>query len=180
MDIMFWTFPDRAGRWSVAPGKLDVLDSGTGLNKRCMRVVWVEGVPRCVGTGSLGTRWKEGLAVQQGEEPHMVSGALKFDSAKPKVELLFNGMPEALLAVAKVLTYGFEKYGGAHGWKALDNAVERYQAALLRHQLAIASGEDIDPESGHPHAAHVACNAMFLLHFQQEKMNASQTSANRR
>ena len=69
MDIMFWTFPDRAGHWSVAPGKRDVLDSGTGLNKQCMQVVWVDGVPRCVGTGSFGTRWKEGLAVQQGEEP---------------------------------------------------------------------------------------------------------------
>lgn len=191
MEIMYWTFPDRSGKWSVGIEKDTLMQHGaTPLDTQVLRVEWVERphpgpmYPRIKGTAVCGTRWVDGPAVQQGMEPpkaHQVPppplpgkapsvpGALKFDSDKPKVDLLFDGMPEALLAVAGVLTYGFNKYGGAHGWKSLDDAKSRYTAAMLRHQLAIATGEVIDPESGHPHAAHVACNALFLLHFQQEK-----------
>lgn len=190
MDIMYWTFPDRSGKWSVGVAKGTMVQRGaTAFDTQELCVEWVTPLrsgpmyPRILGTDVCGTRWEDGPAVQQGMEPPKapqvpptlpgkapgVPGALKFDSDKPKVDLLFDGMPEALLAVAGVLTYGFNKYGGAHGWKSLDDAKARYTAAMLRHQLAIATGEEIDQESGHPHAAHVACNALFLLHFQQEK-----------
>lgn len=187
MEIMYWTFPDRSGKWSVGIEKDTLVQYGaTTRDTQLLYVEWVAPqhsgpmYPRILGTDECGTRWVDGPAVQQGLEPPKappplpgkapsVPGALKFDSAKPKVDLLFDGMPEALLAVAGVLTYGFNKYGGAHGWKSLDDAKSRYTAAMLRHQLAIATGEEIDPESGHPHAAHVACNALFLLHFQQDK-----------
>lgn len=189
MEIMYWTFPDRSGRWSVGTEKDTLVQYGaTTLDTQVLRVQWHHpptgaSYPVVKATGVAGTRWVDGPAVQCGLEPPKapqvppplsgkapsVPGALKFDSDKPKVDLLFDGMPEALLAVAGVLTYGFNKYGGAHGWKSLDDAKSRYTAAMLRHQLAIATGEVIDPESGHPHAAHVACNALFLLHFQQEK-----------
>lgn len=69
MDVMYWTFPDRSGKWSVHAAKPGVLEEGTGLNKRCMLVDWVDGVPRSANDGTLGTRWRDGLAVQQGEEP---------------------------------------------------------------------------------------------------------------
>ena len=91
-----------------------------------------------------------------------VAGALKFDSDKPMMDLLFDGCPHALTGVGAVLTYGFKKYGGKHGWKALEDAVKRYEAAMVRHQIAKAKGEKIDPESGLPHSWHIACNALFL------------------
>lgn len=99
--------------------------------------------------------------------PLPVAGALKFDSAKPMMDLLLDGCPHALEGVGAVLTYGFKKYGGKHGWKSLEDAVKRYEAAMIRHQLAKAKGEVIDPESGLPHSFHIACNALFLAQLEQ-------------
>lgn len=94
--------------------------------------------------------------------PTTVAGAMKYDADKPMMDLLFDGCPHALEGVGAVLTYGFKKYHGKHGWKSLADAVSRYEAAMIRHQLKKASGELIDPESGLPHSYHIACNAMFL------------------
>lgn len=92
-------------------------------------------------------------------------GAIKHDGDKPRMELLpLNAIQE----VAKVMTFGANKYA-AHGWKSLENAEDRYTGALLRHLTAIQNGEKVDPESGLPHIAHVACNSVFLTHFYLEK-----------
>jgi hypothetical protein len=49
------------------------------------------------------------------------------------------------------------------GWRTVPDAKARYTAALGRHFNAWRSGEEIDPESGLPHLAHVLCNAVFLV-----------------
>lgn len=168
MDVMYWTFPHISGKWSVAAGNRAYLCNG---NARIAVVEWdtvggmyspVHLVPVVVdaaGDHIHGTRWVEGKAVQEG---NAVAGAKKFDSDKPMMDLLFDGCPLAVSGVGTVLTYGFKKYGGKHGWKSLDDAVKRYEAALLRHQLLKASGEMLDSESGLPHTWHIACNALFL------------------
>ena len=46
-----------------------------------------------------------------------MSKGIKYDSAKPKMNLL---PPKAILEVAKVLTFGAEKYG-AENWKELED-----------------------------------------------------------
>jgi hypothetical protein len=38
-------------------------------------------------------------------------------------------------------------------------------SCLQRHLCAIKSGEDIDKESGQPHAAHIRANAAMLIEF---------------
>ena len=38
-------------------------------------------------------------------------------------------------------------------------------AASLRHTFAMMRGEDLDPESGIPHSAHMACCAMMLTYY---------------
>lgn len=106
-----------------------------------------------------GTHYMEALT-----EPE---GAVKYDSGKARMELL----PLASLEeIAKVMTFGAEKYA-AHGWKSLEGAEGRYTGALLRHLAALDKGEEVDPETGLPHIAHAACNAMFLTHFYLEKAN---------
>ena len=95
-------------------------------------------------------------------------GGLKYDGDKPRTGLLTYGCPLAILGVASVLTYGAKKYE-AHSWKKVENNWERYWDAKERHELAIASGEEIDPESGLPHIFHVACNAMFLAELYAER-----------
>jgi hypothetical protein len=82
----------------------------------------------------------------------------KFDQGKPRMDLL---PPEALTAVADVLGYGAAKYA-AQNWRQ-GIAHSRMVAALLRHLMAYQMGQNTDPESGLPHLAHMACNALMLL-----------------
>jgi hypothetical protein len=88
----------------------------------------------------------------------MVEG-VKHDSGKPMPRLL---PPSALLAIARVLTFGAKKYS-PDNWKHVPGAKERYLDALWRHLLAYNSGEEIDPESGESHLAHIGCCVLFLL-----------------
>lgn len=73
----------------------------------------------------------------------------------------------ALAEVVEVLEYGERKYA-RENWKLVPDAEQRYRAALLRHTVALAEDPGArDPESGLSHAAHAACNALFLLWFEQ-------------
>lgn len=82
----------------------------------------------------------------------------KLDANKNRLGLVFAGFANALLGVGKVGTYGANKYSD-HGWREV--AVERYTDALLRHQMALLSGETID-ESGLRHVDQVAWNALAI------------------
>lgn len=93
---------------------------------------------------------------------------MKFDGGKPRMALLTSGMPQGLLEIGKVLTFGAEKYA-ADSWKTVANGEERYASALVRHLLAFQSGEKVDPETGLSHLAHLACNALFLLELEVGK-----------
>ena len=85
----------------------------------------------------------------------------KFDNGKLRWELL----PwDSVEKVVDILTYGAEKYE-EESWKKVDDAENRYFAALLRHLIAYKQGRDIDSESGKLHLAHAATNALFLLWF---------------
>lgn len=95
---------------------------------------------------------------------------MKYDAGKPRMDLLLSGCPMALEAVANILTFGAKKYA-AHSWQSVERGEERYLAALLRHLTAHAKGEVNDPESGMPHLAHAACNAMFILELEQRNAN---------
>lgn len=83
---------------------------------------------------------------------------MKFDSEKPRLALLPF---DALEQVGAVLTFGAAKYA-PNSWRTVPNALERYTSALLRHLAAMQRGEVTDAESGLPHAAHAACNALFI------------------
>jgi hypothetical protein len=82
----------------------------------------------------------------------------KFDSGKLRVDLLPS---HAMLEVAKVLTFGCEKYG-EHNWR---QGIEwsRVYAAAQRHLMKWNSGETHDEETGINHLAHACANLMFLL-----------------
>jgi len=87
---------------------------------------------------------------------------LKFDNDKLRWDLIPIDCVEE---VVKVLTFGAKKYE-ANNWQKVENAEDRYYAALLRHIVAHRKGEVVDPESGLLHLSHVACNAIFLLYFE--------------
>lgn len=87
---------------------------------------------------------------------------MKYDGGKPRVDLI---PPGVILELAKIYAMGAEKYS-EHGWLE-DGGMDwsRIYAALQRHALAFWGGEDIDPESGLPHMAHVMWNAAALVHY---------------
>ena len=105
--------------------------------------------------------------------PTDAAQAFKADAGKPDFDLLMYGMPEALLDVVKVLSWAVAALpckpypdGGKgyvpNSWKEVPEAKRRYRAALQRHENKLALGEVYDVESGLPHRAHIATNALFL------------------
>jgi hypothetical protein len=70
--------------------------------------------------------------------------------------------PEALIEVAKVLTYGRKKYPAEHNWRK-GMEWSRPLDACYRHLAAWQQRVTIDEESGLRHLAHAIVNLMFLL-----------------
>lgn len=91
-------------------------------------------------------------------------GATKYDAGKPRLALVLGGFAEALEWVAKVGTFGAKKYS-PNGWKKVPNGQERYEDALYRHWNAYLAGEEIDPESGLPHLAHMAWGVLAVMEY---------------
>lgn len=85
------------------------------------------------------------------------SKGAKYDADKPPMALLD---PHFLTGIATVLGFGVKKYA-AHNWRS-GIEYSRLISAAYRHLGSILDGEDIDEESGLPHAHHLGCTIMFL------------------
>ena len=92
-----------------------------------------------------------------------VKGA-KDDSGKLRMGLVLSGFIPSLLEVCKIGTFGANKYT-ANGWQEVEKGYDRYEDAMFRHWAAFKMGEKNDPESGFPHLAHFAWNALAILTF---------------
>ncbi len=88
----------------------------------------------------------------------------KDDKEKNRLDLV---EPEFIEGIGEVLTFGANKYE-PNNWQNVEDAENRYYAAALRHLIAWRKGEKTDPESDLSHLDHVACNIMFLKHFERE------------
>ena len=94
-------------------------------------------------------------AVRIGDQTAKTDGGKPHPSYVP-VELIKQVMAVREIGVAKYPT------GGANNYKNVEP--ERFHEALLRHVLAVWHDPyAIDPDSGLPHLAHIACNTAFLL-----------------
>lgn len=91
------------------------------------------------------------------------AGAVKYDAGKAPI---FKGglgyFPTAIEAVSTVSAFGATKYAW-DGWRHVPDGLSRYTDAMVRHLAAEAKGEAVDPDSGLPHAWHVAWNALARL-----------------
>lgn len=88
----------------------------------------------------------------------------KHDAGKaPMWRGLMCYFPRALRWVARVSQFGNDKYHEWGGWTKVEDAQRRYADALGRHLAHYAAGETLDPESGLPHLAHAAWNALAIL-----------------
>lgn len=85
------------------------------------------------------------------------NGGKKNDAGKPPITLLDRDFLEG---TAQVMAFGAVKYGKGN-WKT-GFAHSRLADAAMRHIIAWASGEDIDPESGLPHIDHASASLNML------------------
>lgn len=88
-----------------------------------------------------------------GKNPH--EPGAKLDKGKNKVGVVLSGFPWALEAVAKVGTYGIEKYT-KNGHLEVPDGKERYLDAAMRHMISHWKGEKKDAASNIDHLAHAA------------------------
>jgi Domain of unknown function (DUF5664) len=93
-------------------------------------------------------------------EPHPspITGGTKYDAGKPPMSLIPRS---AHMAEAEVLAFGAKKYS-AHNWRD-GFKWSRLIDAAMRHLTAFSDGEDLDPETGLSHVAHLRCCTGFLL-----------------
>lgn len=96
---------------------------------------------------------------------------IKHDKGKPDFTLIPQ---EALLEVAKVFTYGAEKYGVFNYSHGTD--YRRYIAAANRHLNQWLRGEDLD-ESGTNHLGNAIASIMMVL--DNQKTNKGNDNRNK-
>ena len=68
----------------------------------------------------------------------------------------------ALVETAWVHGLGAAKYG-RYNWRGREVCASTYVSALLRHLMAWQEGQDLDPESGRSHLAHIAAGCNILM-----------------
>lgn len=86
----------------------------------------------------------------------------KLDAGKIRPALVLGGFARALKEVSRVGTYGAVKYTD-NGWTQVENGIERYDDAGMRHWLDEKCGITHDRDTAILHAAHEAWNALARL-----------------
>lgn len=86
----------------------------------------------------------------------------KHDGDKPRYLLALESFPRALAAVNAVGEYGVRKYSRG-GFLAVENGVERYSEAMVRHVIADALAAGSTDGEGLRHDAAAAWNALARL-----------------
>lgn len=105
--------------------------------------------------GNTSKGWSQG-GIGDVNSQEKGSGA-RYNGGKPDYSLI----PLTTLEdEARVWMYGANKYAAWNWAKGMPWSVPF--ACAMRHLAAWQRGEDIDPESGQPHLAHVMCNIRML------------------
>lgn len=97
------------------------------------------------------------------------NGAIRADDTTNPKDLIgllkapLRLVPPALaIWVSQVMKLGAKKYG-PYNWRDKKVRQTVYLEAIERHLLALRDGEDLDPESGKPHEAHIAACCAIVL-----------------
>jgi len=87
----------------------------------------------------------------------------KLIQAEKEGKIPYDKLPwEILASDARVHAHGADKYG-ERNWRLDKVLASTYEGAIMRHFIAWATGEDIDPDSGEPHLNHIrACCGVIL------------------
>ena len=90
----------------------------------------------------------------------------KWQRKECNAKTLLNSFCQAdILDAARVLEFGKEKYAAWNWTRGMKYSV--VTGSILRHLWKIMmSSEAIDDESELPHWGHIACNVIFLVHYE--------------
>lgn len=94
--------------------------------------------------------------------------AERFNAGKSQLSYMLDA-DIAMKGMCDVFEFGAKKYSRGN-WKSGFPESEIIDS-MLRHLMAYANGEVLDPESGKPHVDHVTCNAVFLATFGERNGN---------
>ena len=94
----------------------------------------------------------------------MEQGGTKNDTGKPRISLIPR---EALEGMARALTFGAKKYSADNFKNGL--AYRRLLDASMRHIIAWADGENLDPESRLSHLDHALASLAMLKFMEQNR-----------
>jgi hypothetical protein len=100
----------------------------------------------------------------------MTGDAKHFDDGKPELQYLLE--MDGLEEVAACGTHGQRKYGDRYNFKKGMNWM-KLLGSCSRHLRAFIKGEEIDPESGRSHLAHLIYDALMLLDYTKNKEHRS-------
>ena len=111
--------------------------------------------------------WRDVIDARRGYAEYLETerGGRKNDDGKSPLALI---PLHPLLEIGQVMRHGGRKYG-ANNWRK-GIAYTRLLSAALRHIVAFADSEDIDPDTGYSHLAHATSNLLMLhdLHDHRE------------
>ena len=83
----------------------------------------------------------------------------RHNEGKPQLSFIVLGR-EVAAGEAAVWAWGAAKYARGNWLKGM--SWTQSADSLLRHVTALLNGEDLDPETGLPHADHLVCSAKIL------------------
>jgi len=89
----------------------------------------------------------------------------KYDSGKPMPGTVLRVFPRAINAVGSAIEFGTHKYPNPNNWKLNEHIIERYTDSLVRHLTKYYADQEFDNETGLPHLAHMAWNALAILEY---------------
>jgi hypothetical protein len=90
------------------------------------------------------------------ERQRQVTGGVKDNASKPRVDLIPS---KPLIGVGHVLAFGAKKYK-PNNWR-LGLRWSDTLGSAMRHLLAFADGQDLDPETGLPHIDQALAQVLF-------------------
>lgn len=93
----------------------------------------------------------------------MSDKGIKYDKDKPRIAEFLTDFEPVIEPLTRIWEFGAKTYGVSN-WKEVENGKVRFTNAMFRHFLN-ENYRFNDTETGLPHAAHVAFNALMRLYF---------------